>query len=312
MIAALNYLGRHATTVMVSAVFIGLAVQPLAAASKPLLLPGVWALLTLSMMRLERAAFVAVFRKPVRMGSALIWMLGIMPVVMWGAVTLFPFSEPITAALVLTAGSSSLMSTPAIGLILGLDAAFILAVLVVATLILPFTLPVVAVALLGLHLEISVLDLTIRLAALVGSSGLAALGMRAMIGAKRLNRAAPTMDGVAVVLLVLFAIPLMDGITARLFAEPAYMLFLTGVSFAVYIGQMLLTALVFGLLWRDRHAALSAGLAAGCRNLAILIAVLAGAADREIITYFALAQFPIYIMPMVMKLMFARSLRRPA
>ncbi|MBT6094689.1 MAG: hypothetical protein HOH04_07385 [Rhodospirillaceae bacterium] len=309
MIRALTFLGRHASTVMVSAVFIGLAVQPLAAASKPLLLPGVWALLTMSMMRLEGRAFFAVFQKPLRMGSALVWMLGITPVLMWGIVTLFPLSDPITAALVLTAGSSSLMSTPAIGLILGLDAAFILALLVAATLILPFTLPIVAVALLGLPLEISVFDLTLRLAALVGSAGLAAMGLRWVIGAKRLERATPALDGVAVVLLLLFAIPLMDGITARLFAEPGYMLFLTGLSFAVYIGQMLLSALVFSVLWRDRHAALSAGLAVGCRNLAILIAVLAGAADREIITYFALAQFPIYIMPSVMKVIFARSLR---
>ena len=53
MIATVNFLGRHAAVMMVFGIFIGLAVQPLASVSKPMLMQAVWALLMLSMMRLE-------------------------------------------------------------------------------------------------------------------------------------------------------------------------------------------------------------------------------------------------------------------
>jgi BASS family bile acid:Na+ symporter len=309
LIAALNFLGRHAPRVMVLSVFIALAVQPLAALLRPALMPCVWALLVFSMVRLDRKAFLAVLAKPARVGLALVWMLAVTPVIMWGIVSMSTLDPAVAAALVLTAGSSPLMSTPAIGLILGLDVAFLLAVLVAATLLLPLTLPVVALSLLGLELETSAVELTLRLGALVGSAAVAAWAVRGIFGGARVEQYGKALDGGSVLLLLIFAVALFDGVTARLISEPARMALWIALSFAVYIGQLLLSAALFGLLWRDKMAAWSAAVSAGCRNLAVLIAALAGAADDDIITYFALAQFPIYIMPSIMKWGLARTLR---
>ena len=309
MITVLNFLGRHATVAMALGVFIGLAVQPLAAATKPLLMPAVWAVLTMSMMRLDPGAFFAIVRKPQRLGVMVIWMLMVTPVLMWVLVSDMPLSGGLIAALVLTAGSSALMSTPAIGAIMGLESTFILAMLVSTTFLLPLALPVTALVLLGLNLEIGVIGLMVRLITLIGSAALGAFVLRRIIGHRRIDEGGLTLDGFAVLLLWFFAIPLMDGITARLFAEPGYMLFVTVLSFAVYVGLMLVGALVFGVLWRDNRAALSAGLTSGCRNLAIIIAALPANTDPEIMTYFALAQFPIYIMPLLTKPVVERYLR---
>ena len=309
MLSILNFLGRHATNAMAFGVFLGLVMQPLAAVSKPLLMPAVWALLVLSMMRLERAAFVSVLKKPARLGTALIWMLVVSPILMWLLASMFPLHGGVVAAIVMTAGSSPLMSTPAVGMILGLDGTLILAVLVAATLLIPLTLPITALVLVGLNMETGALELMWHLGALVGSAAVAAALLRMAVGRRRIEGARVTIDGAAVILLWLFAIPLMDGITARLFAEPARMLFLTALSFAVYIGLMLSAAVIFWLLWRDKRAALSAGLASGCRNLAVIIAVLPAGVDPEIMTYFALAQFPIYIMPSLMKPVMGMVLR---
>jgi len=297
---------------MVLSVFIALAVQPLAALLRPALMPCVWVLLVFSMIRLDRQAFLAVLAKPARVGIVLVWMLAAMPVVMWAIVSQTALDAVVAAALVLTAGSSPLMSTPAIGLILGLDVAFLLAVLVAATLLLPVTLPVVALSLLGLELETGAAELTLRLGALVGSAAFAAWIVRRVFGGARIEAQGNALDGASVLLLLIFAIALFDGITARLIAEPARMVFWIALSFAVYVGQLLLSAALFGFLWRDKMAAWSAGVSAGCRNLAVLIAALAGAADDDIITYFALAQFPIYIMPSIMKWGLARTGRSAA
>jgi bile acid:Na+ symporter, BASS family len=308
MVTILNFLGRHATSAMALGVFLGLVLQPLAAVTKPFLMPAVWALLVLSMMRLERAAFVTVLQKPVRLGTVTLWMLVVSPVLMWLLVSMFPIHGGVVAAMVMTAASSPLMSTPTMGLILGLDGALILTVLVVATFLIPLTLPITALVLVGLDMETGALDLMWRLGALVGSAAVAAALLRLGVGRRCIEEARVSIDGAAVILLWLFAIPLMDGITARLFAEPARMLFLTALSFAVYIGLMLSGAVIFGLLWRDKRAALSVGLASGCRNLAVIIAVLPAGVDPEIMTYFALAQFPIYIMPSLMKPLLGRFL----
>ena len=309
MVSILNFLGHHATVFMASGVFVGLALQPLAAASKPLLMPTVWALLAMSMMRLELSAFRAVFRRPMRLVLVLVFMLAFTPVAMWLIVADLPLADGIKAALVMGAGSAPLMSTPAFGLILGLDAALILAILVVATFLIPITLPIVVLALLGLDLETGMGELMLRLGGMVGTAAIAAALARRVIGRQWIDEARLPLDGFAVLRLVLFAIPLMDGLTARFLTEPGYVLMLIGVSFAVYIGLMVAGALVFWIVWRDKHAAWSAGLTSGCRNLAIIIAVLPASADPEIITYFALAQFPIYIMPMVLGIVMNRNLR---
>ena len=79
------------------------------------------------------------------------------------------------------------------------------------------------------------------------------------------------------------------------------MLFLIILSFLVYVGLMLAGASVFWVFWRANRPALSAGLLSGCRNLGIIIAVPPDDAPPELMTFFALAQFPIYIMPSLTK-----------
>ena len=296
-----NLLGRHAPGAMAFGIFIGLAVQPLASVSKPMLMPAVWALLMLSMMRLEPSLLFAALRRPQRLGMTVFWMLVVTPLLMWGLLSISPLTSALKAALVLTAGSSALMSTMAVGIMMGLDGAFIFAVMVVSTILLPLTLPITALFLIGIDLEVGVLDLMIRLTSLVGSAIVVALLLRWLIGEQRIKKGSVALDGYTVLLLWLFAIPLMDGITVRLFAEPGHMLFLIILSFLVYVGLMLAGVLVFGIFWRDDRPALSAGLLSGCRNLGIIVAVLPDDAPPEIITFFALAQFPIYIMPSLTK-----------
>ena len=161
-----NLLGRHAPVAMAFGIFIGLAVQPLASVSKPMLMPAVWALLMLSMMRLEPSIFFAVLRRPQRLGMTVFWMLVVTPLLMWGLISISPFTSDLKAALLLTAGSSALMSTTAVGIMMGLDGAFIFAVMVVSTVLLPVTLPITV----GIDLEVGILDLMIRLTSFVGSA----------------------------------------------------------------------------------------------------------------------------------------------
>ena len=115
----------------------------------------------------------------------------------------------------LTAGSSALMSTMAVGIMMGLDGEFIFAAMVVSTVLLPVSLPITALILIGIDLEIEVLDLMVRRTFFIGSAIVVALLLRWLIGKQRIKKGGVALDGYTVLLLWLFAIPLMDGIKAR-------------------------------------------------------------------------------------------------
>ncbi|MBT3660214.1 MAG: hypothetical protein HOK25_05725 [Rhodospirillaceae bacterium] len=301
--SALSFLARHAMTAMVGAVFLGLVAPSMATLLNPFLAPSVWLLLVVSLLRINPEDSAQHIRRPWRIGGLLIWSLAITPAAMFAFVGLFDLPTGIAGAMILAAGSSPLISTPALALLMGLDGAMVLLVMLTSTLLVPLTLPGVALVLLGLEMDLGAGELTARMAALVGSAVLTTLILRKVFGARPFRRIGDQLDGTVVFLLIVFAVAIMDGLTARLLAEPRFVFFVMALTFAAYIGLMVLTILMLAIIapkWGKR-VILSVGFAAGCRNLAVILAVLPAGVDPDMIMYFAVGQFPIYIMPAVMK-----------
>jgi len=298
----LIFLGRHAMTAMVAGVFIGLLVPPLATLLRPMLAAAVWALLVISLLRVDLAQGVMHLGRPFRLLVILVLFMVAMPVGMQALTSVTDLPPGVAGAMVLTAGSSVLISTPTIGLLMGLDGAMILLIMLGSTLLVPLTMPSVALLLLGMQLDVSTWELMGRLAALVGSGVLVAVICR-RIWAPQVARISRQLDGGAVIVLIIFALAIMDGMTARLLANPAFVLFVTAISFAVYTGLLIATVGVLAIItprW-GRKVILSVGLSAGCRNLGVILAVLPTGSDPDMLLYFAAGQFPIYIMPAVLR-----------
>lgn len=312
MNCVLAFLGRHAMTAMVAGVFIGLLVPPLATLMRPLLAPSVWLLLVVSLLRVDTREGLAHLSRPGRLVMLLFCFLVVLPVGMQGLLSLTPLPPGLIGAMVLAAGSSVLISTPTFALLMGLDGAIILLVMLGTTLLMPVTLPTVALVLLGLELEMSSWELMGRLVLLVGSAVIFSMVSRKVIGKVRLKVRAEVLDGAAVVTLIIFAIAIMDGLAARLMAEPSFVLFVIAASFAVYTGLLIATAAVLAIIvpqW-GRRLNLSVGLASGARNLGVILAVMPANADPDMLLYFAAGQFPIYIMPAVLKPIMLRLVGR--
>ena len=308
----LVFIGRNAMVAMVIGVFIGLLTPPLATLMRPLLAPSVWLLLVISLLRVNTREGLAHLSKPRRLVLLLFSFLVILPIGMQGLLSLTPLPSGLIGAMVLTAGSSVLISTSTLALLMGLDGAMILLIMLGTTLLMPVTLPIVALGLLGLELEMSSWELMGRLVFLVGSAVILATLGRRVIGEARLKTQAEVLDGAAVVTLVIFAIAIMDGLAARLMAEPGYVLFVIAVSFMVYTGLIILMTATLATIvpqW-GRRLQLSVGLASGARNLGVILAVMPANADPDMLLYFAAGQFPIYIMPAVLKPIMLRLNRR--
>ena len=116
------------------------------------------------------------------------------------------------------------------------------------------------------------------------------------------------LDGLAVAVLIVFAIPLMDGILARAVGEPFKLSIFILASFG---GMILCNALMVGVCWpfTDRLTALTAGYSSGGRHNALLMAVLPISVDPDIFLFIAAVQVPIYVIPALLRPFYRRLIQ---
>ncbi len=226
---------------------------------------------------------------------------------MLGVVGSLGLPAGLVAGLVLMAASAPIMSAPTFALILGLDAAFAIAVVVLNHVLLPFTLPFMALWLLDIELHISLLEFMGRLAFMIGGGFAIALAVkRWLVKPEQLQRHARHLDGLMVVCLVVIAISIMAGVTEFFLARPGFALLTIAAAFIANAGLQVLGALLF--LPAGRQLAFTAGHMAGNCNMALILAVLADRADLEVAIFFALAQLPMYMLPLVANRIYQRLL----
>ena len=105
-------------------------------------------------------------------------------------------------------------------------------------------------------------------------------------------------NGVNIILVFVFVAAVMEDVAARFVAEPAMMIELTVLTFALTFAILALTALVF--VKAGREPALVLGLMASQRNMGLMLAATGGALPALTWLYFALAQFPVYLSPLLL------------
>jgi BASS family bile acid:Na+ symporter len=307
-LVVLQRMGRHATTLLPFSLLLGILFQDVAAAARPLLLPLVIILLMLALARMDWDRLSALLRRPVpALVLALLNLIAVPLVVwpIWQALGLWP---SLVTALCLSAMAPGIISAATTATFLRLDSSLALLLSLFTSFLVPFTLPPLALWLLGFDLKIGALDLSLRLAMIVAVALVGALFLRRWLGT-RIAEAGTTLDGVSVLVLMVFAIPLMDGVVARAIAEPVKLAGFIAGSF----GGMLLCNLVMAvatLPFLDRKSALTVGYCSGGRHNALLMAVLPATADPDIFLFIAAVQFPIYIIPTLLQPLYRRLLPR--
>jgi BASS family bile acid:Na+ symporter len=157
-------------------------------------------------------------------------------------------------------------------------------------------------------LQISPLDLGIKLFLLLSGAALIAAAIRKLAGVAWVERQSERIDGLNVIILFVFAVALMEEVSMRLFSQPLLILGLTALAFALSLGILAATMLVFRAA--DGARAFAIGMSAGHRNMGLMLAATAGIVPDLTWLYFALAQFPIYLLPQLLQ-PFARRLQAP-
>lgn len=303
----LRRMGRHATTLLPFSLLLGVAFQDLAAAMRPLVGPLATLLMMLALMRTDWPRVRALLVRP---GPALALSAAILvavPLAVWPLLRALDLWPGLLAALCLSAMAPTVVSAATTAAFLRLDVSLALLVSLITNFAVPLTLPPLALWLLGLDLKIGVAALSLRLALIVLIALAGAIVLRAWLKEDGLRHAAHKIDGCAVLVLMIFAVPLMDGIVPRALAEPVKLAVFIGGAFAGMFlcnGLMALGARPF----TDLRTALTAGYCSNGRNNALLMAVLPVTADPDIFLFIAAVQIPIYVMPRLLQPLYLRLL----
>jgi len=299
--AALSLAGRHGTLVAAASVFVGLAIPGLAAACKPYLGEAIVVMLTLAFLRVDPSELFRHFTRPGLAALATVWAMLLVPTVLGIGFLAFGLDQSMPGLyfmLVLQMSAPGLMSSPALAALLGLDVALTLATLIVSTAITPLTASLFTHVFLGTALA-SPFGFGLRLFLIIAGCALAAAIIRRVAGPTFIAAQRERIDGLSVIAMFMFAVAAMDGVADHFRSNPLLVIQLTALAFALALGLIAVTALVF--LRAGRARALAIGLIAGNRNIGLMLAASGFAVPDVAWLYFALAQFPIYLLPHLLK-----------
>lgn len=314
VLSALALLGRYGTQGFAISIFMGLALPQFAAAARPLLPVTIFLFVAMSFARADWPALKAALAKPVALLAGVIW-LTLAPAAMIMAIfALVPreaLDPGMVLGLVIVAAAPPIMSGPAVAMMLNIEPTVLLAATIITTSLAPFIAPPLADFVLGGHVPLDRSILMMRLFGLVFGAILVAMLFRWLVGYRRLVAHKASLDGFGVVMYFLFAIAAMDGVTNAFLERPKTVaLFLavsTGIAAFGFVAAWF--ALKPFLKPGDRFLM---GYGTGQRNMGVLIAALGAATPETTFLFFALAQFPIYLMPQIIKPLAQRFAVAPA
>jgi BASS family bile acid:Na+ symporter len=299
--AALAWLGRQGTRALAVSVFFGLALPQLAAYVRPYLGETVFVLLMFSYLRTDPAALRANFRSPRLAIAAALWTMIAVPVLFGTAYALSGLREGMPSLytiMILHIAIAPITSSVAFAALMGLDTAFSLTALIISNAISPLTTVAFSYLFLGTSL-FSPLDLGLKLLFFYAASGAAAFAIRRIAGDRWIERRSEHIDGLNVIAVFVFAIAAMGGVPRFVMADPLFAAELMALITVIAILLIGSSALVF--IRAGANRALVVGMLTAFRNIGLVMATIGASLGDIAWFYFALAQFPIYLFPHLLK-----------
>ncbi len=295
----IRFIASNSLYVIAAGVFLGLLWPDLANLVGPLLPPAIVGMMTIGILRVNVAELRRSFRRSRLLLLLGCWLLVLSPVGVWVACWLLGASPPLVLAVVLTAACPPLMSTVGFAWLLGLSPPLPLAVVTTTTLVCPLTLAAALSMLPESKLALEPIAMFARLAALIGGCYMGAAVLRWSLGIERIREWGSIWDVLTVICLLIFAIGVMDGVTSRALEQPAYVLVLLAVAFALNVLLQLVGVLMTQQL--GASGALTVGFASGNRAVGLLLAIAPGDASNDLVLFFALYQIPMYTLPVLLR-----------
>ncbi len=309
--AVLAWIGRQGARALAASIFCGLALPPLAAYVKPYLGETVFVLLLFSYLRTDPTAFRRYLKSPGLTILGALWLMVVTPLLFGLGYTLsgLPQANPaLYKIMILQIAITPITSSAAFAALMGLDVAFSLVVLIYSNALSPLSTVAFSYLFLGSS-AFSPLDLGLKLFLFYGGAGALAFAIRSIAGREWVERQKEPIDGLNVIAMFVFAIAAMESVPRNVMADPLFAFELLTAIVVLSLVLIGFSVLVFQRAGLER--ALAIGLQSGFRNIGLVMAALGATLPDLAWFYFALVQFPIYVLPAILQPL-ARRLHRVA
>jgi BASS family bile acid:Na+ symporter len=311
--AGLAWLGRHGTQGFALSIFLGLALPQFSAMARPALPITIFCFTTVVFMRLDLRVTAGLLRRPARLAAACAWLIAAPVLLIGGALLVFgreSLDPGIVLGLALMSAAPPIMSSPAVAILYGFEPSLVIASVIVTTIVSPLVAPVLVELLAGAAVPLDRASLMLRLLIFIGGGMAVAISLRLWLGLERIRAMKANLDGFGVLMYFIFAIAAMDGVTAAALAQPRLVLFVLACVFAVSAAGLISTWFILRVLSAPDRFMIGYG--TGQRNMGLLVAALGAGVSPTTFLFFALAQFPIYLLPWLLGGIASRIRRRAA
>jgi bile acid:Na+ symporter, BASS family len=295
-------IGRRGTEGFALSIFMGLALPQLASHARPLLPISIFCFTTVVFMRADYGVIRQLFAHPAKLIAGSLWLV-VAPALLIGGALAFIGRENLDPGLVLglaiLGAAPPIMSSPAVAIIYGFEPSLIIACVLVITTLSPLVAPFLVDLLAGAAVPLDRSVLALRLLLFIGGGMVAAGLIRAWLGKTKISGMKAQLDGFGVVMYFVFAIAAMDGVTSAAMANPQRVAFFLAIAFAISTVGIIAASLV--LRFAKPTDRFMLGYGTGQRNMGLLVAALGAGVTPTTYLFFALAQFPIYLLPWLLK-----------
>ena len=293
----LHWLGQNARFVMAVGCFAALFLPSLSAFIRPALPLLVSMVLGLAMARLDLIDIAKDALKLKRLTRSIGLTILLMPVTAClYALLSIALPEADRNALILLAAAPPIASSTGICLLLGYNARLALETTLIATILTPIIGPALVAVFLPDMAPISPFDLAIRLGLIILGGIILGMSLRYILTPDRIDQNKQAFDGVAAIGMVIFVIPLFDGVGATILSNPSRALWVLLLSFVFNAG---INALIQKTARTTPENAGALGVFWGNRTIALYLAALPH--DPQFALFVALYQFPMYLTPLLFK-----------
>lgn len=286
-------------TVLAASIVVGIAVPPIAELLRPLLYVFVFFLMLFSLLAIRLRDAWPDSHLSGRVFRIMGWQMIALPVMLGLWHRFSPWSGQWSELVFVTACAGTIFGAPAFARVMKLDDTLTLRGVIAGTLLMPLVLPLTAPLVTERASDFDFAAYAGRLVVFI-LLPLAAAGWYQTRRRGQWVNDRLWFGRLTIVFLVLFGIAIMEGVGAHFVSQPRHMIGLLALALVTHVLFFASSALLFGR-W-GRHQALTAGLLAGYRNLAIVLAVGGSLLPPGFIIYAALWQIPMYLTPLAVRI----------
>lgn len=303
MLHLLEWLGRHAMLVLPAGIFMALLLPETDSDITWIVPPLIAIIYTVTFIRMDLPALLHDMLSPIEILRQLLiacFILIVMPLLLIGGCHLAGVDTTLFPSATWYAVAPPIASTAWICGIMGLSLPTAMRVIVMTSLLAPFTGPFMAQLILPNAASISSIAMFINLATMIFAGVMIALIGQIFLGKASIDNHSKRFDGLATLAMLLFLIPVFNGIPHQIIQLPLLALKILLLAIALNFTTQLMLMLIARVLPKHRGRELASVLAvvSGNRNVGLYYGALP--LDPIFSMFTALYQVPLYLTPLLM------------